>query len=200
MTIFSRLILVLAVSTAALAAAPAAAARGFGGVVSHVTDGDTLRVRPDGGGPPRAVRLQGIDAPEICQAHGVQAREALAARVLHQRVTVDTRAIDSWRRTLAVVSLEQPVQRGPDRRNPAAAEPDLGAWMVGQGHAWSPRFRGRLGPYAPQEAQARGARLGLWAGGTPVEPRVFRKEQGSCYRDRRITQPVSLAPACAPVA
>jgi len=142
-----------------------AQARSFEGVVTHVTDGDSLWVRPASGGPPRQIRMQGIDAPEICQAFGVRSREALAARVLHRRVAVDTRARDSYERELGHVTL---------------SGHDLGAWMVGGGYAWSYRFRRDRGPYAAQEARARKARLGLWAQGPAMEPREFRKRHGSC--------------------
>jgi endonuclease YncB( thermonuclease family) len=140
-------------------------ARSFEGVVTHVTDGDSLWVRPASGGAPREVRLQGIDAPEICQAFGGAARDALAAHVLHRHVAVNSRARDSYQRALGRISVNGQ---------------DLGAWMVGRGYAWSYRFRRNAGPYAAQEAQARNARLGLWAHGPAMEPREFRKRHGSC--------------------
>ena len=74
---------------------------------------------------------------------------------------------------------------------------DMGQWMVRQGHAWSYRFRRDAGPYAAEEAQARAARRGLFAGmqagkpGQPgklgqadqfLEPRDFRKRHGPCDR------------------
>ena len=37
------------------------------GVVTHVSDGDTVWVQPLQGGEAYKVRLLGIDAPEICQ-------------------------------------------------------------------------------------------------------------------------------------
>jgi micrococcal nuclease len=151
-----------------LAVCASATAADFAGVVTHVTDGDTLWVRPASGGAPRQIRLEGIDAPEICQAFGVAAREALAARVLHRRVDVRSRASDSYHRALAHVRL------GND---------DLGAWMVGRGYAWSYRFRNDPGPYARQQAHAKKAGLGLWRGGSPVSPREFRTQHGSCSRD-----------------
>jgi micrococcal nuclease len=153
-----------AIALVLLLAAPAMA-RSFEGVVSHVTDGDSLWVRPDGGGAPVQVRVLGIDAPEICQSWGAQSRDALAARVLHRRVRVDTDANDSFERALAQVSLDGQ---------------DIGQWMVGNGHAWSYRFRRDSGPYAAQEAQARSGQLGLWALGQPQEPRDFRKQHSSC--------------------
>lgn len=149
----------------ALAASPAVAS-GFSGVVSHVTDGDTLWVRPASGAAPVQVRLQGIDAPEICQAFGHQARDALAAHVQQHQVQVTVRARDAYHRTVARVTLNGQ---------------DLGAWLVSGGHAWSGRYRQRTGPYAAQEAQARQARRGLWSAAAPQEPRAFRKRHGSCH-------------------
>ena len=151
-----------------LPALPVAAhARSFNGVVSHVTDGDSLWVRPASGATPVEVRLQGIDAPEICQAFGRQARDALASRVLHRRVVVSTRARDGFQRTLGQVTVEGQ---------------DVGAWMVGGGYAWSYHFKRNRGPYAAAEDRARSARLGLWRDGAPLEPRTFRKRHGSCKR------------------
>ncbi|AEG94714.1 thermonuclease family protein [Ramlibacter tataouinensis] len=160
-----RGILRLAGLWAALALAPALGAD-FSGVVTRVTDGDTLWVRPAAGGRPREVRLQGLDAPEICQAHGPRARAALAARLQGRRVQVRIRARDDYGRWLSRVAT-------PD-------DPDVGAWMVVQGHAWSYRFRDSRGPYAALEDRARQARRGLWAQAAPLEPREFRRRHGSC--------------------
>ncbi|MDP3310892.1 MAG: thermonuclease family protein, partial [Polaromonas sp.] len=56
----------------------AGAAQPWQGTVTRVSDGDTLWVRPAAGGKPLKVRIDGIDAPEICQAGGRAARKALA--------------------------------------------------------------------------------------------------------------------------
>jgi micrococcal nuclease len=163
MTRFRRL-----AAAALLAATTLCAHAGtFMGTVTHVTDGDSLWVRPAAGGPPRQVRVQGIDAPEICQAWGRESREALAAQVLHRQVRVNGRGRDTYGRTLAQVSF---------------GNQDVGASMVGRGHAWSYRFRRDVGPYSRQESQARSAHLGLWSASAPIEPRVFRKRHGSCKR------------------
>jgi micrococcal nuclease len=150
---------------AACAAPLAAAAARFEGVVTHVTDGDSVWVRPADGGAPREIRVNGIDAPEICQAFGAQARDALSHRVLHRRVVVVTHGDDDYHRTLARISL---------------GREDVGAWMVKNGYAWSYHFRGNPGPYRHFEARARTARLGLWAEGRPEAPRDFRVRHGSC--------------------
>lgn len=130
-----------------------------------MSDGDTLWVRPPQGGAPRAVRLEGIDAPELCQRHGPAARKALEQRALHRTVRVATRGKDDYRRSLARVSL------GGD---------DLGRWMVAQGHAWAHRWRGKTTAYSQQEARARLARRGLFADAKPELPRDFRKRHGAC--------------------
>lgn len=155
----------LAAASLLLTLVVCAQARSFEGVVTHVTDGDSLWVRPASGGAPRQIRLQGVDAPEICQAFGVASRNALAAHVLHRHVAVNSRARDTYQRVLGRVSMNGE---------------DLGAWLVSRGLAWSDRFRHHPGPYSAQEAHARAARLGLWAGGTPMLPREFRKRHGSC--------------------
>lgn len=141
-------------------------ARSFQGVVTHVSDGDTLWVRPASGGEPRKLRLQGIDAPEICQAFGPQSRDALASRLLHQPVVVSTRARDTYGRLLGRISRDGE---------------DMGAWMVSRGYAWSYHYRRNPGPYAAQQWQAQMQRRGLWAGGGAMEPREFRKRHGACH-------------------
>ena len=156
-----------------LAVCASATAADFTGVVTHVTDGDTLWVRPASGGAPRQIRIEGIDAPEICQAFGADAREALSARVLRRQVKVRSRASDSYHRALAHVSL------GDD---------DLGSWMVGRGYAWSYRFHNDPGPYAKQQARAKTAGLGLWRGSSPVSPREFRSSMAAAEAAPRKTQ------------
>ena len=157
--------LILATLLVALAVTVPAGAAGVHGTVSHVTDGDTLWVRAPGAADATQVRIQGIDAPEICQAFGLEARAALAAHILHRQVQVSVKARDMYQRAVGRVS---------------AQGQDVGAWLVAGGYAWSSRYRGRAGPYAAQEQQARVARRGLWAGQEPLEPRAFRKRHGSC--------------------
>ena len=147
-------------------ATQAAAANRFEGVVTRVVDGDTVWVQTaDGEGGRIKLRLQGIDAPERCQPWGAQATAALQARVLHQRVQVQTRAKDDYQRTLGNMTLNGE---------------DLSAWMVDQGHAWSYHYRHSRGPYAAQEQQAQAARRGLFADPAAVEPRWFRRSHGPC--------------------
>ena len=135
------------------------------GVVSHVSDGDTLWVRPSGGGEAVKVRIDGIDAPEICQAHGREARQALGQLALHQKVQIWGRARDSYGRLLAQVQVQQT---------------DVGQHMVAAGHAWAHGYRNYKSAYGLAQNTAQRARIGLFTRPNPQNPRDFRKQHGSC--------------------
>ncbi len=140
----------------------------FAAKVERVADGDTVWVRPDGGGRPLKLRLEGIDAPEICQIGGQASRDWLIKLALQKPVQVVVNRHDSYGRGLARLYLNGS---------------DLGAQMVRSGQAWSYRWRRSTGPYAAEEQLARQSRLGLFAVETPELPHNFRKRHGSCYPD-----------------
>ncbi len=144
------------------------------GIVTRVTDGDTLWVRPGGttsngtlaSREPRKIRIAGIDAPESCQRYGRQSTAALKAFIARQTVTVTTRRTDDYGREVAKMTYD---------------DMDVGAWMVSHGHAWSYHYRHNSGPYAMQEETAQLARRGLFADASPTQPRVFRRAHGPCH-------------------
>ena len=133
--------------------------------VTRVFDGDTLWVKPLEGGRYRKLRLDGLDAPEICQAGGRAARDALAARVFQRVVMVNERQHDHYGRALVHLS-----HQGQD----------VGAWLVMSGHAWAYRWRYSEGAYAGQESQARAQRKGVFADRDAEVPRDFRRRHGPC--------------------
>ncbi|KQP13321.1 hypothetical protein ASF43_19535 [Pseudorhodoferax sp. Leaf267] len=137
------------------------------GVVTHVSDGDSLWVRPSTGGAPRRVRLHGIDAPEGCQAHGPAAQAALQRQLKDRQVQLRVLRVDDYGRLLARVWV---------------GGEDVARAMVRQGHAWSYRYRRDQGPYAREEDEARQARRGLFAGAAPERPYEFRRRHGPCAR------------------
>jgi micrococcal nuclease len=141
-------------------------ARILNAVVTHVSDGDSVWIRPAGGSAALQLRLQDIDAPEICQEFGLQARDALAARVLRRQVRVVIRARDVYQRAVGRVSLHGQ---------------DMGAWLVAGGYAWSAHSQRGPGAYAREEMAARGGRRGLWRAAAPADPRSFRKRHGPCH-------------------
>lgn len=147
------------------AAVPSPASRVYEARVTRVFDGDTLWVKPLKGGKYRKLRLDGLDAPEICQIGGLAARDALAARVLRQVVTVNERQRDHYGRALVRLT-----HQGED----------VGAWLVGRGHAWSYRWRYSEGVYAGQEGQARSQHKGVFSDPEAEVPRDFRRRHGPC--------------------
>ena len=139
------------------------------GVVTRVVDGDTLWVTTSASQQTLKVRIQGIDAPEICQPGGLQAREALERRVLGHTVTVTSGAHDDYGRTIGTLHLQGQ---------------DMGRWLVSQGHAWVYSYRHKRGAYADELRQARLAQRGVFSDVAAEEPRMFRKRHGSCYGRR----------------
>lgn len=133
--------------------------------VSRVFDGDTVWVKPLAGGPYRKLRLEGIDAPEICQSGGEASRDVLAQRVLNQVVEVRVRAQDDYGRGVARLN-----HQGDD----------VAAWMVLAGQAWSYRWRRSPGPFAEEETVARNSRRGVFRDAAAELPRDFRKRHGPC--------------------
>lgn len=142
------------------------------GTVTRVSDGDTLQISTNANGKsskPIKLRIQGIDAPEICQSGGKAARDALRSRLLLQSVTFTTQARDQFGRVIARVE-----HRGQD----------VGTWLVSHGHAWSDSFRSNPGPYAAEQLAAQKSALGLWAQRPTVEPKQWRKLHGACHQSK----------------
>jgi micrococcal nuclease len=139
------------------------------GIVTHVTDGDTFRVRPLGSNSKSdslRIRIDGIDAPESCQLYGVKSAAALKKLIASKQVTVTSKRFDDYGRDVAKVTIDNV---------------DVGGWMVKNGHAWSYHYRFSAGPYGQDEEAASRAKLGLFADASAIEPQIFRREHGSCY-------------------
>jgi micrococcal nuclease len=148
----------------------AAVAAPIDGVVTSVVDGDSVWLKPVGGGRAIEVRLAGIDAPERCQPGGGEARAYLAAWVLKRPARLLPAAAGS----------------GHDRYGRRLGQllvdgVEVNRRLVEQGHAWSLRGARGQGPYLAQERQARAQRLGLHAAGAAAErPHEFRRRHGPC--------------------
>jgi micrococcal nuclease len=141
-------------------------AKDLRGVVTRVSDGATLWIATSSRSKPFKVRLQGVDAPELCQAWGKQARDALKTRLLRQNVSLQTLARDNYQRTIGRVE-----HQGTD----------ISQWLVAQGHAWSEQNRYGRGAYLDEQLLAKKQRIGLWSQASPaIEPRQFRQSNGAC--------------------
>ena len=138
-------------------------------VVTYVVDGDSIWVRSAKRGARVKLRLLGIDAPEVCQPLGPQARDALRRLALNQPVQVTVRARDRYGRALATVHRTQDGL-------------DLSQAMAAGGWAWVDRYRGWHKPYQEDEDAARAAGRGLFAQAGAESPADFRRRHGPCQR------------------
>ena len=131
-------------------------------VVVGVHDGDTLRLSTG-----VIVRLWGIDAPELLQPYGAEAKAKLSGLVLAKNLRLEIRGRDRYGRTLGVLWL--------GRRN-------VNQFMIVNGLAWHYR---RYAPCARAHAagcvlerledNAQRSRRGLWESKEAIPPWEWRR-------------------------
>ena len=97
-------------------------------------------------GRPSEVRLHGIDAPELDQAFGREAREHLRRLALGERVELQLHGVDPYGRHLAWHNVRYAAEQSASRRE----------------------------LYAAAEREARRARAGLWSTAAPLAPWDFK--------------------------
>lgn len=146
-------------------------------VPGSVHDGDTLRVA-NGTGELK-IRLCGIDAPEIEQSMGVEARDHLSSLIDKGDGTVIVVPVeqDRYGRTVAELYVKPTAGQGYQ----AGEEIGLNAQMVADGFA---HHYARYSGGCPNgqvlsglEASAQEQRLGVWRDGNAVRPWDFRKSK-----------------------
>ena len=142
-------------------AVPAAA---FPARVVSCHDGDTCRVETGQG--VFKVRLAEIDAPEIDQPYGTEARDMLCKMICGRGVDVEPRGT-SYDRVVGLIRVQGL---------------DTSEAMVRAGAAWNyPRYD--PDPVIPVlEAKARAAHLGLWADPRAVAPWDWRHRGAGRFR------------------
>jgi endonuclease YncB( thermonuclease family) len=128
---------------------------------ASVIDGDTIEIRGT------RIRLHGIDAPEgrqLCDDArgksyrcGQKAALALSDKIGRQPVSCAPRDVDRYKRIIAICRIDVT---------------DLNGWLVAEGLAIA--YRRYSSDYVSQEAAARKAKRGLWAG-LFTEPEAWRK-------------------------
>jgi endonuclease YncB( thermonuclease family) len=147
------------------------------GVVSKVSDGDTIHVKDDLGSKLK-IRMYGIDAPETekvnrktghvskaGQPFGGESQKVLDEKIYRKRVKVEIMDIDQYKRMVSVIWL--------DGKN-------INREMVAEGYAWAYRQyldRPHASEYIEAEEHARAKMLGLWQQSNPPPPWEFRKSQ-----------------------
>jgi endonuclease YncB( thermonuclease family) len=130
--------------------------------VTKVNDGDSIEVRLDSG--PARVRMSAIDTPEHDQPYGAQSSAALKALLpIGSAVEIEVVTQDSFKRLVATVWLVADGKRI-----------NVNEKMLRDGHAWAYRRYMREPRFCDIEAEARDAKLGLWA--QPVNDWVYPPE------------------------
>lgn len=127
------------------------------GVVSIVMDGDTVLVETLEGG--YQVRLLGVDAPELFQPYGEEAKKFLKDITYNKPVTLELRE----RKGTSLYTGEVFVEKK-----------NLGSLLLEKGYAWYNGGDSKYG-FEKMEAKARRRRIGLWRDASPVPPWIYRK-------------------------
>jgi micrococcal nuclease len=152
------------------------------GKVIKVFDGDSLLFQPAMGGKPVEVRLKDIDAPEICQPGGTEARDYLQEAVLEKVAKLETGAPDTYGRVLAVLMVD---------------DMNVNQRLVAEGHAWSIRTKWNQGPFVAQEKMATALKRGLHGNPGAIQPSEWRRSKGPCAGEAASAP--TTAPASKPV-
>ena len=135
------------------------------GTVVAVHDGDTLTLKTQF--EEKKIRLASIDAPELNQTYGAEARDKLKGLVLGKQVQVDFSKRDKYSRLVGKVVLNSD---------------DINLKQVQLGAAWVYREYLKEMPlkertlYLEAEAQSKAAAAGLWKDADVVEPWIWRKK------------------------
>ncbi len=149
------------ITTALFSVWLAAAGSSLTGTVVAVHNGDTFTVQ--NGSSLYKVRLSDVDAPEMSQVFGKQARQYTEQRVLGRQVWVNVSMVDRYGRQIGEVILED-------------------GWVLNEelvyaGLAWYYRVNPVRNARLQQlEQYAFSKKLGLWVEREPIPPWEFRRE------------------------
>lgn len=152
----------------------------FDAKVIAVMDGDTVMVLREG--RKIKVRLANIDAPELAQEFGKKSRQVLADRVLKKQVRINSKAMDSYGRMIAEISLDGT---------------SVNEAQVSDGMAWEYSHFHRNTHYLQLSKQAQQAKLGLWAQTEPpVSPEQWRKMHAAKPAAQKAPSATQMNAAC----
>ncbi|MBR5675652.1 MAG: thermonuclease family protein [Neisseriaceae bacterium] len=130
--------------------------------VIKISDGDSFTCRMNND-KKQTIRMSGIDAPEMNQTYGKNARAALQTALLGKKVRLQNISHDRYGRTLATVYLNNK---------------DQNLNMVATGNAWVYRRYNQKPNYIQAEQTAQQQKIGLWQNNNPVYPEDWRRKNG----------------------
>ena len=132
------------------------------GIVTYGYDGDTFILQADN--QYHRIRLASIDAPELDQPYGLEAKRVLSKLVYNKSVIAQVIETDKYGRKVAKVYAEN--------KNASRYMLEHGAaWHYGYFNIFSEEFE----QYQYLEQTAHKNRIGLWQQPTPTPPWVWRK-------------------------
>ena len=144
------------------------------GKVSKVIDGDTIELlakeNPYHHITKLKIRLYGIDAPELKQAYGKEAKKYLSALILKQEVSLIIENKDKYDRFVGTLFLKGQ---------------DINKEMVKNGYAHA--YESFSKKYLAEQANAKMFKLGLWQDERVMSPSEFRmlKNEASLFFFKR---------------
>lgn len=125
--------------------------------VSEVVDGDTFIIEQSG--IPMQIDLESIDAPELNQHYGQEAKDFLSQLILNKNVKIKTVKTVDYRHVTAFVTLE---------------DLDVNKTLVKSGLAWYDAKNGYDSLLKTTQNEAKKLKLGLWSQKSPVAPWDYR--------------------------
>lgn len=139
------------------------------GRVIAVSDGDTLTFL-DAENISHKVRLAEIDAPEKCQAYGVESKNSLVALALNKEADLAVDTKDKYGREVGKITVTGQAETA-------------NKMQLRLGMAWVYDQYATDTSLDSLELSARQSNLGLWADANPMEPWVWRHGSYGCSRD-----------------
>ncbi|MBK1963651.1 thermonuclease family protein [Campylobacter novaezeelandiae] len=132
--------------------------KSFDAKVIKVIDGDTIEVLNSSGSKYK-IRFFAIDAPELKQKFGIEAKNYLSSIIKDKKVKIIYKDEDLYGRILAIVKFD---------------DLDINKIMVSKGYAWAYSFYSDI--YIKDQKFAQKNSLGLWKDQNPIEPYKWRKQ------------------------
>ena len=132
-------------------------------IVLKVIDGDTIYIKSDSGR--KKVRLRHIDAPEIRQPYGEEARMFLDNELNDKRIIVNSDYKDRYGRDIGDIFIYN--------ENESIY---INAKLIKSGNAWVYKTYRKNMYLMNLENFARDNKLGLWRDKSPIKPWEFRKK------------------------
>jgi len=142
-----------------------AQAENITGRITDIADGDSLTLQ-DAQHQQHSIRLAGIDAPELAQDFGQQAKASLSLLALNQPATAECKQPGPNQTAICVVRV---------------GGNDIGLAQLGAGMAWWYQQNALAlsvqvqSDYRQAEFNAKIHRLGLWNSKNPTPPWVWRR-------------------------